>query len=87
METQVGDFFGLTLDEYVLYQSALTDCAPVKALNSYFSMPFRRSARITVTNEADTPSGAFYSNIDYQIFPDLPDDAMYFLFCGVWVPD
>lgn len=78
VETPIGDFFGLTLDEYVLYQSALTDCAPVKALNSYFAMPFRRSARITVTNEANTPIGAFYSNIDYQIFPTLPDDAMYF---------
>lgn len=78
VETPIGDFFGLTLDEYVLYQSALTDCSPVKALNSYFAMPFRHSARITITNEADTPIGAFYSNIDYQIFPSLPDDAMYF---------
>ncbi len=40
-------------------------------------MPFRRSARLTVTNDGQLPVGAFYVNIDYQSVPSLPDDAVY----------
>ncbi|MGA8029864.1 MAG: glycoside hydrolase family 172 protein [Bryobacteraceae bacterium] len=78
VETPIGDFFGLNLGEYFLYQSAFLNCSSVKALNCYFAMPFRRSARITVTNEGERPVGALYSNIDYQIVPALPDGALYF---------
>jgi D-arabinan exo alpha-(1,3)/(1,5)-arabinofuranosidase (non-reducing end) len=78
VEVPVGDFFGLNLGEYFVYQSAFLNCSSVKALNSYFAMPFRRSARITVTNEGSLPVKAFYSNIDYKLVPTLPDDALYF---------
>ncbi len=78
VETPVGDFFGLNLGDYFLYQSAFLNCSSVKALNSYFVMPFRRSARISITNEGERPVGAFYSNIDYQLMPALPEDALYF---------
>lgn len=78
VETPIGDFFGLNMGEYFLYQSAFLNCSNVKALNCYFAMPFRRSARIRVTNEGEKPVGAFYSNIDYQLVPALPEDALYF---------
>lgn len=78
VETPVGDFFGLNLGQYVVYQSAFLNCSPVKALNAYFAMPFRRSARITVTNEGSQAVGAFYSNVDYQLVKALPEDALYF---------
>jgi hypothetical protein len=41
-------------------------------------MPYRKAARITATNEGKLDVGAFYSNIDYQEVPALPDDVMYF---------
>jgi len=78
VETPVGDFFGLNLGQYVVYQSGFLNCSPVKALNSYFAMPFRKSARITVTNEGAQDVNAFYSNVDYQLVPSLPEDAAYF---------
>ena len=78
VEVPVGDFFGLNLGEYFLYQSTFTNCSSVKALNSYFAMPFRRSARITITNDGTEKVDSFYSNIDYQIVPSLPDNALYF---------
>jgi hypothetical protein len=78
VESPVGDFFGLNLSQYVIYQSAFLNCSSVKALNCYFPMPFRRSARITATNEGKGQVRAFYSNIDYQLVPSLPDDALYF---------
>lgn len=78
VEVPVGDFFGLNLGQYFVYQSAFLNCSSVKALNCYFAMPFRKSARITATNEGQHNVGAFYSNIDYQIVPSLPDDVLYF---------
>ncbi len=78
VETPVGDFFGLNLGDYFLYQSAFMNCSSVKALNCYFAMPFRKSARMTISNEGREPVGAFYSNIDYQLVAALPDDALYF---------
>lgn len=78
VETPIGDFFGLNLGEYALYESEYLACSPGKSLNCYFSMPFRRSARITATNEGEREVGAFYSNIDYMTVPSLPDDIVYF---------
>jgi hypothetical protein len=78
VEVPVGDFFGLNLGQYNVYQSAFLNCSSVKAMNCYFAMPFRRSARITVTNESTQRVGAYYSNIDYQLVPALPERSLYF---------
>jgi len=78
VETPIGDFFGLNLNSYVIYESAYLACSPGKSLNCYFVMPYRRSARLTVTNEGKQDVGAFYSNIDYMTVPALPEDALYF---------
>jgi hypothetical protein len=78
VETPVGDFFGLNLGQYVIYESAYLACSPGRSLNCYFAMPFRKSARMTVTNEGKERVNAFYSNIDYQSALALPEDALYF---------
>ena len=78
VEAPIGDFFGLNLNEYLLYASAAMSVASIKALNCYLPMPFRRSARITVTNEGPSQVEAFYSNIDYEIGEELPSEAGYF---------
>lgn len=78
VESPVGDFFGLGLGEYFLYESAPLSVGSQKALNCFFPMPFRRSARITVTNEGESPVGAFYYNIDYQKHASLPANLAYF---------
>lgn len=78
VETPIGDFFGLNLGGYFIYQSAFLNCSSIRALNCYFAMPFRKSARITVENQSGVRVRAFYSNIDYQLVPTLPDRALYF---------
>lgn len=78
IETPIGDFFGLNLSSYQIYESAYLACSPGKSLNCYFAMPYSTSARITVTNEGKQEVGALYSNIDYMTLPRLPADAMYF---------
>ncbi len=75
VEVPIGDFFGLGLGEYFLYQSALTAVASIKALNAYFQMPFSSAARITVTNEGMVRTDALYFAVDYIILPNLPADV------------
>ncbi len=76
VEAPIGDFFGLNLGSYQIYESQYLACSPGRSLNCYFVMPYK-SARLTVTNEGKGNVGALYSNIDYQIAP-LPPDALYF---------
>ena len=79
VEAPIGDFFGLGLGEYFLYQSTPLLVAPEKALNCFFPMPFQKHARITVTNEGSEKVDAFYFNIDYRSYPGpLPADTLYF---------
>jgi D-arabinan exo alpha-(1,3)/(1,5)-arabinofuranosidase (non-reducing end) len=78
VEVPIGDFFGLNLGAYVIYESQYLGCSPGRSLNCYFAMPYRRSARFTVTNEGTQEVGSFYSNIDYLRVPRLPEDALYF---------
>jgi hypothetical protein len=78
VETPIGDFFGLNLNSYQIYESAYLACSPGKSLNCYFAMPYATSARMTVTNEGKQEIGALYSNIDYMTVPRLPADTLYF---------
>lgn len=78
VEAPIGDFFGLNLGSYQVYQSEYLACSPGRSLNCYFAMPYKRSARFTVTNEGAAAVGSFYSNIDYLTVPQLPDDSVYF---------
>src|SRR5215469_269448 len=78
IEAPIGDFFGLGLGEYFTYQSALLAVAPVKALNSYFAMPFASAARITVTNEGKKKTDALYFAADYVNLDSLPGDVARF---------
>ena len=79
VETPIGDFFGLGLGDYHLYQSAALAVGGDKALNCFFPMPFPKHARITVTNEGSQRTDAFYFNIDYRAYSKtLPADTLYF---------
>ena len=79
VETPIGDFFGLGLGDYHLYQSLPLSVGSDKALNSFFPMPFQKHARITVSNEGARKTDAFYFNIDYRSYSKpLPADSLYF---------
>jgi hypothetical protein len=79
VEAPVGDFFGLGLGDYHLYQSTPLSVGSDKALNCFFPMPFQKHARMTVTNEGAIRTDAFYFNIDYRAYSKpLPADSLYF---------
>ncbi|MEX0720754.1 MAG: glycoside hydrolase family 172 protein [Balneolaceae bacterium] len=78
VEVPIGDFFGLGLGKYNLYDSEFTSVGSQRALNASFPMPFRESARITVTNEGEQAIDAYYYNIDWEKHESLPEDVAYF---------
>ena len=79
VETPMGDFFGLGLGEYYLYQSLPLSVGGDKALNCFFPMPFQKHARITVTNEGSHKVDSFYFNIDYRAYSKpLSAEQLYF---------
>jgi len=79
VEAPIGDFFGLGLGTYHNWHSEMLSVGSVKALNSYFPMPYRHHARITVTNEGKQQIGSLYYNIDYRTESHpLPKDTLYF---------
>jgi hypothetical protein len=79
VETPIGDFFGLGLGDYHLYQSLPLSVGSDKALNSFFPMPFQKHARITVTNEGTVKTDAFYFNVDDRAYhKPLAADLLYF---------
>jgi hypothetical protein len=75
IEAPIGDFFGLGLGEYFVYQSALLAVAPIKALNAYFPMPFASAARVTLENQGSAAVRNLYFAVDYVLFPSLPEDV------------
>jgi hypothetical protein len=79
VEAPVGDFFGLNVGEYYDYESSVLAIGNNKGLNSFFPMPFRQHARITLTNEGKLPADAVYYNVDYRLGPAEADaQSLYF---------
>jgi hypothetical protein len=79
VETPLGDFFGLGLGDYYVWESELLSVAHKRALNSFFPMPFQKHALITVTNEGQETVDAFYFNLDYRVLSHpLPQGTLYF---------
>jgi hypothetical protein len=79
VEAPVGDFFGLGLGQYILYQSVPLSVGGDKALNCFFPMPFQKHARITLTNEGRQRGEAVYWNIDMRAYKSaLSADTLYF---------
>jgi hypothetical protein len=78
VESPIGDFFGLGLGEYFTYESGPLSVGSQKALNCFFPMPFHKSARITISNEGAEAISAFYFNIDWQKYKQLPPNMLHF---------
>ncbi|HWR54020.1 MAG TPA: glycoside hydrolase family 172 protein [Bryobacteraceae bacterium] len=76
VEAPVGDFFAMGWGKYAPIQSLAVCVNPGSAFNSYWPMPFRKSALITMENLDDKPMRLYYQ-IDYTL-TQVPKDAAYF---------
>jgi hypothetical protein len=76
VESPVGDFFCCGWGRYAQVTSLAVCVNPGSAFNCYWEMPFRRRARVTLTNQADEPMTLYYQ-VTYTL-TEVPDDAAYF---------
>jgi hypothetical protein len=76
VEVPVGDFFASGWGGYAQISSLAVCVNPGSAFNSYWEMPFRKSAKLTMQNVGDKDMTLYYQ-IDYEL-TDVPSDAAYF---------
>jgi hypothetical protein len=78
VDAPLGDFFGVGHGYEADLNSAMVyDTSLGRAKNSYWPMPFRKSCRITVTNEGERMKSLYY-HVDWRSVSSLPDDVGYF---------
>jgi hypothetical protein len=77
VEVPVSDFFGMGFGKWKDYTSLPLNMTS-GGYNSYWPMPFNKSAYITVENRGQTPVTSFYFNIDIRTYGSLANDALYF---------
>jgi hypothetical protein len=76
VEVPVGDFFANGWGKYAPVASLAVCVNPGSGFNSYWEMPFRKSARITMENLDEKAMTLFYQ-VDYTL-TEVPLDAAYF---------
>lgn len=76
VEVPVGDFFAMGWGVYSRLSSLAVCVNPGSAFNSYWPMPFRKRAKITLEN-LDDKAMVIYYQIDYTQ-TQVPKDAAYF---------
>lgn len=79
VESPLNDFFceGHGLD-YPVNSLPFRVTSDGRGRNCYFPMPFKKSAKIEVTNEGKEPVHAFYYYVDWQKLDKLPRHTAYF---------
>lgn len=78
VEVPLGDFFCCGFGQECFVNSSAITVVPSRGLNSYFQMPFRTKAKITLENQHANPIPAFFYQIDYCLYDDLPEQTSYF---------
>lgn len=72
VESPLGDFFCCGFGRECFINSMPIVVAPSRGLNCYFQMPFREGARITLENQHRNPIPAFFYQIDYCLYDEMP---------------
>lgn len=74
----LADFFSISHGRILPFENALFSSPEGRSFNCFIPMPFRKSARITVTNESGKRLDLFFYDVDFQLMEALPPDALYF---------
>ena len=76
IEVPLGDFFASGWGKYGQINSLAVAVNPGSAFNSYWTMPFRKSARLTVEN-IDEKEMVLYYQITYALTDIAPDEGYF----------
>jgi len=77
IESPLGDFFASAHGLRYKVDSLMIAVNPSGGFNSYWPMPFRKHARITIENQSPEDIGGFFYQITYALEP-VPNEAAYF---------
>src|ERR1700721_1363122 len=69
VEVPLSDFFAIGNDKFAPVNSATVVDVPAASMNCYWPMPFRKHARVTVTNDTEKPLPLFTWQIAYGLGP------------------
>ncbi|MBN1845009.1 MAG: DUF2961 domain-containing protein [Sedimentisphaerales bacterium] len=78
VEVPVGDFFAVGHGTPAAVNSIPVQVSPTGSLTCYWRMPFRRQARIVVTNDNPDRSTGLYWQVDWMQLEHLPPVTPYF---------
>ena len=79
VDAPVGDFFAVGHGfERPVNSLMIRNGSDGRARNSYWPMPFRKSCRITITNEGRRRVSSLYYHVDWQKMKSLPASTAYF---------
>ncbi|MAZ28056.1 MAG: hypothetical protein CL868_13400 [Cytophagaceae bacterium] len=73
----LGDFFGIGLGKRVPFESSLFADPEGRSFLCFIPMPFKKGAKITVTNESKKNLQALFYDVDL-LKENHPDDLLYF---------
>lgn len=77
VEAPLGDFFSCG-SQICTFENDLFSSPEGRSFTSYVPMPFRESARITVTNESDIHLTHFFYDVNMVALDEPEKDALYF---------
>jgi hypothetical protein len=79
VDAPVGDFFAVGHGlERSVNSLVIRNSSSGRSRNAYWPMPFRKSARITITNEGRRRLYNLYYHVDWQKLDSLPANTAYF---------
>jgi hypothetical protein len=74
----IGDFFGVSLGRRTAFECALFSDPEGRSFNCFIPMPFRKGARITVTNESDRRLAHLFYDVDLLLGVEHSPETLYF---------
>jgi hypothetical protein len=78
VEAPLGDFFAVGQGKPAVVESIPVQVSPTGSLSCYWRMPFRKSARIVITNDNPDRGTGLYWQVDYTQVDALPESIPYF---------
>src|SRR5699024_9431644 len=63
----LGDFFGVGLGQTTSFENDFFSNPEGRSFNCFIPMPFHKSAKITITNDADEDLSHIFYNVNYQL--------------------
>jgi hypothetical protein len=76
VECPAGDFFAVGWEKFAQVSSLAVCVNPGRGFNCYWEMPFRKRARLTLTNISDAQLTCYYQ-VNYTL-TQVPDECAYF---------